>query len=109
MNNAGVAYFEEALGTPVDHLDRTLAVNVRGTFNVCRSAARLLRGKGVGHHRKVVNMASVNGIYGLAANANYSLTVAPGTLTIGKAPLAVAAAPQTMVYGAALPAFTFTP
>ena len=24
------------------------------------------------HHRKVVNMASINGIYGIAGNANYS-------------------------------------
>ncbi len=30
VNNAGTAYFEEALATPVEHLDRVLAVNVRG-------------------------------------------------------------------------------
>jgi 3-oxoacyl-[acyl-carrier protein] reductase len=50
-------------------------VMLKGTFQVCRAAARLLRTeKGVEptHHRKVVNIASINGIYGVARNANYS-------------------------------------
>ena len=43
-----------------------------GTFHVCRSAARLLRRKDALHNRKVVNISSINGIYGVAFNANYS-------------------------------------
>ena len=37
-----------------------------------RSAARLLRQKDAPYNRKVVNMASINGIYGVAGNVNYS-------------------------------------
>jgi NAD(P)-dependent dehydrogenase (short-subunit alcohol dehydrogenase family) len=38
--NAAAAYFEEFLTTPVEHLDRTLAVNIRGTFLLAQMAAR---------------------------------------------------------------------
>jgi NAD(P)-dependent dehydrogenase (short-subunit alcohol dehydrogenase family) len=48
VNNAGVAYFEEALSTPVEHLDRTLAVNVRGTFLMSRIAAATMIEYGAG-------------------------------------------------------------
>ena len=38
VNNAGIAFFEDIFDTPVEHLDRTLAVNVRGCFSdVARS------------------------------------------------------------------------
>lgn len=40
INNAGIAYFDEFLASPVDHLDRTLNVNVRGTFLMSLAAAR---------------------------------------------------------------------
>ena len=49
-----------------DEWDLVLDVSLRGTFNVCRSASRLLRSREAAHNRKVVNMASVNGIYGVA-------------------------------------------
>ncbi|HYH65139.1 MAG TPA: MBG domain-containing protein, partial [Urbifossiella sp.] len=58
--------------------------------------------------------ASVVGTYAitggtLAANANYTLTITPGvTLAVTPAPLTVAADPKSKVYGAALPALTFT-
>ena len=56
----------------------------RGTFNVCRSAARLLRRKDATHNRKVVNMSSINGVYGVAFNANYSAAKA-GVIGLTKA------------------------
>jgi hypothetical protein len=43
-----------------------------------------------------------------AALSNYTLTTMPGTLTITKAPLTVTGATETMVYGSALPALTYT-
>ena len=64
--------------------DLVLDVSLRGTFNVCRSAARLLRRKDAPHNRKVVNMASINGIYGVAFNANYSAAKA-GVIGLTKA------------------------
>jgi glucose 1-dehydrogenase len=42
VNNAGIAYLEEFLSTPVEHVDRTLSVNVRGTFLFAQAAARVM-------------------------------------------------------------------
>ena len=53
-------------------VDLVLDVALKGTFYVCRSAARLLRRKEAEHNRKVVNISSINGVYGVAFNANYS-------------------------------------
>ena len=47
-------------------------VVLRGTFNLCRAAAALFRRKDVGHHRKIVNIASAAGVYGYAGTTNYS-------------------------------------
>jgi 3-oxoacyl-[acyl-carrier protein] reductase len=58
-----------------------------GTKNVCRSAARLLRrpkDDPPAYHRKVVNIASVNGIYGTAGNVNYSAAKA-GVIGLSRA------------------------
>lgn len=52
--------------------DLVLDVALKGTFYTCRSAARLLRRKDAEHNRKVVTISSINGIYGVAFNANYS-------------------------------------
>lgn len=42
INNAGIAYFEDVLTTPLDHLTSTLAVNVRGCFAMSQAAAQLM-------------------------------------------------------------------
>src|SRR5206468_3725502 len=55
VNNAGIAYFEEVLPSVVEHLDRTLAVNVRGTFLCSQAAARVMAERGGG---AIVNTAS---------------------------------------------------
>ncbi len=47
-NNAGIAYFEELLATPVEHLDHTLHVNVRGMFLMGLAAARAMAGNASG-------------------------------------------------------------
>jgi len=44
----------------------------------------------------------------LSAGSNYALTFNPGTLTVTKAVLTVTAQNQSMVYGSAFPAFTYT-
>ncbi|WP_419919509.1 SDR family oxidoreductase [Candidatus Poriferisocius sp.] len=75
VNNAGITA-DSMIHTMTDEQwDLVSDVVLRGTFNLCRAAAPLLRGKRdnpPSHHRKVVNMASINGIYGIAGNANYS-------------------------------------
>lgn len=71
VNNAGITRDRMLHKMSDADWDLVLDVSLRGCFNVCRAAHRLLRTPSP-HHRKVVNMASINGLYGIAANANYS-------------------------------------
>lgn len=71
VNNAGVTR-DAMLHKMTDEVwDFVVGVILTGTFNMCRAAAPLLR-ETKSYHRKVVNIASINGIYGQVANANYS-------------------------------------
>jgi 3-oxoacyl-[acyl-carrier protein] reductase len=75
VNNAGLTHDKTLHRMTDEDWDLVVDVVLRGTFNACRSAARLLRvGRGVlaPHHRKVVNITSINGVYGVAGNSNYS-------------------------------------
>jgi len=79
VNNAGLTHDKTLHRMSDEDWDRVVDVVLRGTFNACRSAARLMRvarGAVPAHHRKVVNIASVNGVYGVAGNANYSASKA---------------------------------
>ena len=75
VNNAGVLR-DAPLHRMTDEDWRVVHdVVLRGTFNVCRAAAGLLRGERdamPAHHRKVVNISSSVGIHGAAGTANYS-------------------------------------
>ena len=57
-NAAGILVFGTVADTPVEEFDRVMAVNVRGTFLMCKHAVPALRGSGRG---AIVNIASVNG------------------------------------------------
>jgi len=106
VNNAGLTSDAMLHKMSDAEWDRVVDVVLRGTFNVCRSAARLLRaGRGQlpDHHRKVVNIASINGIYGTAANANYSAAKA-GVIGLTKA-LAREWAPQHINVNAVAPGY----
>ncbi len=75
VNNAGITADSMAHTMTDEQWHLVVDVVLNGTFNLCRAAAPLLRGSWddpPAHHRKVVNMASINGIYGIAGNANYS-------------------------------------
>lgn len=79
INNAGLTHDKTLHRMSDEDWDRVVDVVLRGTFNACRSAARLMRvGRGAvpAYHRKVVNIASINGVYGAAGNANYSASKA---------------------------------
>ncbi len=87
VNNAGLTADEWVHRMSDETWDLVVDVCLRGTFNVCRSAATLLRRPADDpalYHRKVVNIASVNGVYGTAGNANYSAAKA-GVIGITKA------------------------
>ncbi len=84
VNNAGLTR-DAPLHKMTDEVwDAVVDVVLRGTFNVCRSAARLLRTKDAAYNRKVVNITSINGIYGVAFNTNYSAAKA-GVIGLTKA------------------------
>jgi NAD(P)-dependent dehydrogenase (short-subunit alcohol dehydrogenase family) len=70
VNNAGVAYYEEVLETPLAHLDRTLAVNVRGTFAMSQAAARVMVDRGT--KGAIVNTASTASFVGEEFQATYN-------------------------------------
>ena len=56
VNNAGIASMNHALLIPASTLDRVFAVNVRGTFLICREAAKLMRRRRFG---RIVNMTTI--------------------------------------------------
>jgi meso-butanediol dehydrogenase / (S,S)-butanediol dehydrogenase / diacetyl reductase len=83
VNNAGTGYLEEALVTPVEHLDRMLAVHVRGAFCMSVAAARAMRGRG----GAIVNTLSTAAFMGEEYQVTYN--VAKGGLTALTRSLAV--------------------
>jgi 3-oxoacyl-[acyl-carrier protein] reductase len=84
VNNAGLTRDAVVHRMTDEQWDLVCDVVLRGTFNMCRSAARLLRVKDAPHHRKVVNVASIAGVYGAAGTANYSAAKA-GVIGLTKA------------------------
>jgi NAD(P)-dependent dehydrogenase (short-subunit alcohol dehydrogenase family) len=60
-NNAGIAYFEHALDTPIEHLDQTLHVNVRGQWLMAVAAARAMADRGGGVIACTASTASFTG------------------------------------------------
>lgn len=56
INNAGIASMNHILLTPVATVDKIFATNFRGTFLVCREAAKLMKTSGGG---RIVNLTSV--------------------------------------------------
>jgi 3-oxoacyl-[acyl-carrier protein] reductase len=71
VNNAGLTRDAMVHRMSDEAWDAVIDVVLRGAFHLCRAAAPLLR-RDAPHHRKVVNITSINGIYGTVANANYS-------------------------------------
>lgn len=78
VNNAGLTRNATIHKMSDEVWNRVTEVILRGTFNCIRAAAPYLRGAGKADraagrrvHRKVVNIASVAGIYGTVGNSNY--------------------------------------
>jgi len=56
INNAGIASMNHSLITPVSTLDNVMNTNFRGTFLVCREAAKLMQKRRYG---RIVNLGTV--------------------------------------------------
>ena len=73
VNNAGITRDAMAHRMTDEQWSIVLDVNLSAAFRLCRAAFPLLRDRsGDGRNGKVVNITSINGIYGTVANANYS-------------------------------------
>lgn len=71
VNNAGIGHVGNLLSTTAADLDRLHAVNVRGTFNLCKAfvPGMLARGRG-----SVINLASIAGVVAVRDRLAYTIT-----------------------------------
>ena len=69
VNSAGIAVRGPADDVTLADFERSLAVNVTGTWLACRAAARPMRAAGYG---RIVNLASALGLVGAAERSAYA-------------------------------------
>jgi NAD(P)-dependent dehydrogenase (short-subunit alcohol dehydrogenase family) len=103
VNNAGVAFFDDIFDTPLEHLDRTLAVNVKGCFAMSLAAARVMRGQQGG---AIVNTLSTSAFAGEEFQVTYNAS--KGAVASLTRSLAVDLAPYGIRVNGVAPGFVRT-
>lgn len=104
VNNAATnPYFGPIADTPVDAMQKTIDVNIRGYFLMSAGAVRLMKPHGGG---AIVNVASVNGVIPGDLQGIYSITKA-AVISMTKA-FAKECAPDGIRVNALLPGATRT-
>ncbi len=73
VNNAGITRDNLILRMTEEDWDKVINVNLKGAFNMIKSISRHMLKKRSG---RIVNIASVSGIFGNAGQANYSASKA---------------------------------
>jgi NAD(P)-dependent dehydrogenase (short-subunit alcohol dehydrogenase family) len=73
VNNAGVAPQNPAEDVTEDDFDRTVRVNLKGTFFASQAAGRVMAGRGSG---RIVNLSSQAGFVALPGESVYCMTKA---------------------------------
>ena len=73
VNNAGITRDQLLMRMGEDDFDRVIDVNLKGTWNFVKAAARPLMKAGAG---RIINIASVVGVTGNAGQANYAASKA---------------------------------
>ena len=92
VNSAGIGRLASALETTNEDWDEHLAINLTGTFYVCRRVAAEMTARRRG---KIINIASIAGIVGYPGRAAYCVSKA-GVVMLTKA-MALDCAPHVQV------------
>ncbi|WP_352420485.1 3-oxoacyl-ACP reductase FabG [Proteiniborus sp.] len=71
VNNAGITADARLIKMEEDQFDRVIAVNLKGTYNCGKEAAKIMLEQGNG---VILNASSVVGIYGNFGQTNYAAT-----------------------------------
>ena len=104
VNNTGVAPTNLAIDVREEDFDRTLNINLKGTFFACQAAGRVMKEQGGG---RIINMSSQAGFVALPTESVYCMTKA-GIAHLTKC-LAVEWGPYNINVNAVAPTFIHTP
>ena len=104
VNNTGVAPTNLALDVTEQDFDRTLNINLKGTFFTCQAAGKVMKQGGGG---RIINMGSQAGFVALPTESIYCMTKA-GIAHLTKC-LAIEWGPYNINVNAVAPTFIHTP
>ncbi|GAC1470998.1 MAG: glucose 1-dehydrogenase [Candidatus Dormibacteraceae bacterium] len=96
--------WQQVDATSVEHFDRVMAVNVRGSFLVIRAAAKQMRRRG---HGAIIVLSSLDGLQAETGMASYC-TSKGALLNLARA-AALDLAREKITVNAVCPSVTFTP
>lgn len=104
VNNTGIAPTNLALDVREEDFDRTLQINLKGTFFACQAAGEVMKRQGGG---RIINMSSQAGLVALPTESIYCMTKA-GIAHLTKC-LAVEWGQYNINVNAIAPTFIHTP
>ena len=105
VNNAGIYPISNALETTEELWDRTLDINLKGTFFFSQAAAReMVKAK---HGGRIINMASIDAVHPMGEVSHYNASKG-GVLSLTKA-LALEWGPHGIIVNAVAPGTIWTP